>query len=62
MPGSNVGSQTKSVRRMSLNGSKMKLVERDIPIKIITVQLATVASIRVRERVVSIHYTLEEQQ
>ena len=50
------------VRRQSLEGRRLKFVERDIPQLMMTVCLATGASITVEKRVVGIHYTLEGEQ
>ena len=50
------------VRRQSLDNSKLKYIEREIPPTRITVRLATGASVTMMERVVKITYTLKEVQ
>ena len=56
------GASNNFVRRQSLEGRRLKFVERDIPLTRMTVRLATGASITVEKRVVGIHYTLEGEQ
>ena len=56
------GASNNFVRRQSLEGRRLKFVERDIPLTRMTVRLATGASITVKKRVVGIHYTLEGEQ
>ena len=56
------GASNNFVRRQSLEGRRLKFVERDIPLTTMTVRLATGASITVEKRVVGIHYTLEGEQ
>ena len=50
------------VRRQSLDNSKLKYIEREIPPTRITVRLATGAFVTVIERVVKVTYTLKEVQ
>ena len=50
------------IRRQSLEGRRLKYVERDIPQTRMTVRLATGASITVMKRVVKFHYTLKYLQ
>ena len=56
------GASNNFIRRQSLEGRRLKYVERDIPLTRMTVRLATGASITVMKRVVRIHYTLKELQ
>ena len=56
------GASNNFVRLQSLEGRRLKFVERDIPPTKMTVCLATGASITVEKRVVGIHYTLEGEQ
>ena len=56
------GASNNFVRRQSLAGRRLKLVERDIPRTRMTVCFATGASITVEKRVVVIHNTLEGKQ
>ena len=50
------------VGRQSLDNSKLKFIEREIPPTRITVRLATGASVTMMERVVKVTYTLKEVQ
>ena len=56
------GASNNFIRRQSLEGRRLKYVERDIPITRMTVRLATGASITVMKRVVKFHYTLRDLQ
>ena len=56
------GASNSFIRRQSIEDSRLKLVERDIPLTSMTVRLATGASVTVKKRVVGIHYTLEDKQ
>ena len=56
------GASNNFVRRQSLEVRRLKFVERDIPQTMMTVCLATGASITVEKRVVGIHYTSEGEQ
>ena len=56
------GASNNFVRRQSLEGRRLKFVEHDIPQTMMTVCLATGASITVEKRVVGIHYTLKGKQ
>ena len=56
------GASNNFIRRQSLEGRRLKYVERDIPLTRMTVRLATGASITVMKRVVKVHYTLKEKQ
>ena len=56
------GASNNSVRLQSLEGRRLKFVERDIPQTMMAVFLATGASITVAKRVVGIHYTSEGEQ
>ena len=50
------------IRRQSLEGRRLKYIERDTPSTRMTVRLATGASITVIKGVVRIHYTLKDFQ
>ena len=50
------GASNNFVRRQSLDGRRLKLVERVTPPTRLTVRLATGASIAVMKRVVGFHY------
>ena len=52
------GASNNFVRRQSREGRRIKFVERDVPQTMMTVCLATCASITVEKRVVGIHYTV----
>ena len=52
------GPSNNFVRRQSLEGRRLKFVDRDIPLVWMTVRLATGASITVEKLVVGIHYSL----
>ena len=56
------GASNKSFRRQSLEGRRIKFVERDIPPRRMTVRLETGVSIRLTKLVVGLHYTLEDLQ
>ena len=56
------GASNNFIRRQSLEGRRLKYVERDIPLTRMTVRLATGASITVMKRVVKFHYTLRDSQ
>ena len=56
------GASNNFIRRQSLEGRRLKYVERDIPPTRMTVRLATGASITVMKRVVKFHYTLRDLQ
>ena len=56
------GASNSFIRRQSLEDSRLKFVELDIPLTRMTVRLATGASVTVKKRVVGIHYTLEDKQ
>ena len=56
------GTSVNFVRRQSLEGRRIKFVERDIPPRRMTVRLETGVSIRLMKLVVGLHYTLEDLQ
>ena len=56
------GASNNFIRRQSLEGRRLKYVERDIPPMRMTVRLATGASIIVMKRVVKFHYKLRNLQ
>ena len=56
------GASNNLVRRQSLEGRRLNIVEREIPPTRMTVRLATGASITVKKLVVEIHYTLKDEQ
>ena len=58
----NFGASNNFVRRQSLDNSKLKCIEREIPRTRMTVRLATGASATVMKRVVGIFFTLKEVQ
>ena len=54
------GALNNSVRRQSLDDSKLKFIERKIPPTRMTVRLAICASVTVMQRVLKITYTLRD--
>ena len=56
------GASNNFVRRQSLEAGIFDFVEREILSTIMTMRLATGASISVKKRVVGIHYTLKDEQ
>ena len=56
------GESNNFVQRQSLDSSKLKYIEREIPPTRMTVRLATRASVTVMKRVVGITYTLKGVQ
>ena len=56
------GASNNFIRRQSLEGSRLKYIERDNPPTRMTVRLTTGASITVMKRVVKFHYTLKDLQ
>ena len=56
------GASNNFIRRQSLEGSRLKYIERDIPPTRMTVRLSTGASITVMKRLVKFRYTLRDLQ
>ena len=56
------GSSDNVVRRLYLENSRLKFIERDTSPKKMMVRLPTIASVIVTQRVIGIHYILENVQ